>query len=79
MANKELEENELTREEAADRLEELAADLRTGGSFDINVGNRTIHLSPASSIGMEVGVRESSSLLRGGRETVTIKMDWKPE
>ena len=79
MANKELEENELTREEAADRLEEIADDLRSGDSFNIEIENRTIHLSPSSSIGMEVGVRESSSLLRGDRETVTIKMDWKPE
>ncbi|ELY86400.1 hypothetical protein C485_10390 [Natrinema altunense JCM 12890] len=28
--------------------------------------------------GAEVGVRERSSILRGQRETVTVKLDWKP-
>jgi hypothetical protein len=27
---------------------------------------------------ISVGVRERSSVLRGSRESVTIKLDWKP-
>lgn len=76
---KEIEETQVDREAAADRLEAIAADLRSEGSFDVNVGNRTVHLSPTSQVGMEVGVRETSSILRGSREAITIKLDWKPE
>jgi len=76
---KELEERTVTRDEAADRLESIAADLRGDDQFDVNVNNRTIHLSPPAKFGMEVGVRETSSMLRGDRETLTVKIDWKPE
>ncbi|WP_459193603.1 amphi-Trp domain-containing protein [Halosimplex sp. J119] len=76
---KELEELDVTREEAAQRLESFAEDLRGEGSFDVNVNNRTVHLAPPEDVGMEIGVREMSSLLRGDREAFTIKLDWKPE
>ncbi|PSQ23864.1 amphi-Trp domain-containing protein [Halobacteriales archaeon QS_8_65_32] len=76
---KDLDENEMSLEEAAQRLEALAAELRDEDTFDIDIENRTVHLSPPSTIAMEVGVRETSSLLRGARETVTVKMDWKPQ
>jgi amphi-Trp domain-containing protein len=76
---KDINENELSLDEAADRLEALAAELRDEDDFDIDIENRTVHLSPPSTIAMEIGVRETSSLLRGDRETVTVKMDWSPE
>jgi len=76
--SKELEAYDVTREEAADKLESIAADLRGDGSFDVNVSNRTVHLAPPEEIGMEVGVREMSSLLRGDRESFTVKLEWKP-
>jgi amphi-Trp domain-containing protein len=76
---KELEAFDLTRDEAADKLESLAADLRGDGSFDVNVDNRTVHLAPPETVGMELGVREMSSLLRGDREAFTVKLEWKPE
>lgn len=76
---KELEERTVSREEAADRLVSLAAQIRGEGSLDVNVNNRTIHLSPADELAMEVGVRERSTLLRGNREGLTIKLDWKPQ
>jgi len=75
---KELEERDVSQEEAAARLEEIADQVRMGDSMDISVNNRTIHLSPASQIAMGVGVRERSTLLRGNREGITIKLDWKP-
>lgn len=76
---KELEESTVTREEAAERLEAIADQVRGEGSMDVNVNNRTIHLSPSSNVGMAVGVRETSTLFRGNREGVTVKLDWKPE
>ncbi|PSP71160.1 amphi-Trp domain-containing protein [Halobacteriales archaeon QH_8_67_27] len=76
---KELAELDVTRDGAADRLKAVADGLRSGGSFDAHVNNRTVHLSPPDHIGVELGVRETSSLLRGGREAFTIKLDWKTE
>lgn len=76
MVTKTLTEEEYTREEAADRLEELAAALRDG-DFDVRVENKTVSLRPPETIAMELGIRESSSILRGERESVTITMDWK--
>lgn len=76
---KEIEERTVSREAAADRLEDVAARLRAEGSFDMNVSNRTIHLSPPEEVGMEVSVRERSTLLRGDREGLTVKLDWRPE
>lgn len=78
MAEKTIAEDEVTREEAADRLEALAAEIREG-DCNVRVGNKTVTVDPPSSIAFEVGVRESSSLLRGNRESVTVKMDWRPE
>ncbi len=79
MVEKTINEEKLGREEAADHLREIADDLEEGEEFDLDVGNKTITLNPASSIGFEVGARERSSILRGSRESVTIKMDWRPE
>lgn len=79
MAEKTLEAERLSREEAADRLHELADQIGGEGPANVEVGNKRIELSPGSELGYEVGVRERSSLLRGSRESVTVKLDWKPE
>lgn len=79
MAEKNINEDELDRSEAADRLRSIADDLESGDEFDVDIGNKTITLTPPSVIGFEVGARESSSILRGSRESVTITMDWRPE
>lgn len=79
MSEKTLHEAQVTRDEAADLLEDIAAQLRGKGSADIDVGNKTVTLSPRKKIGYEIGIRESSSVLRGDRETVSIKLDWKPK
>ena len=65
---RELAELDVTRDEAADRLEAIADERRNAGSFDAHVNNCTVHLSPPDRIGVELGVCETSSLLRGGRE-----------
>ncbi|WP_254764294.1 amphi-Trp domain-containing protein [Natrinema marinum] len=78
MVEKTLSEDEFTRTEAADRLRELADELEGDGSSSVRTGNKTVDLHPSETIAYEVGVRERSSILRGDRETVTIKLDWKP-
>lgn len=79
MAEKTLEESELSRDDVAQELRKLADAIEGEGEADIAVGNKTITTRPPSSIGYELGIRESSSILRGDRETVTVKMGWKPE
>jgi amphi-Trp domain-containing protein len=79
MVDKTLDGGKMSREEAADRLEAIAAELREGDDFDVDVGNKTVTLKPPTELAMEVGVRERSSILRGNRESVTIKMDWKAQ
>ena len=79
MAEKNTDEDELDRADAADRLREIADDLESGEEFDVAIGNKTITLRPTSVIGFEVGARETSSILRGSRESVTITMDWRPD
>ena len=79
MAEKNVSEDELDRAEAADRLRTIADDLEEGEEFNVDIGNKTISLSPTSVIGFEVEARESSSILRGSRESVTITMGWRPD
>lgn len=79
MAEKTLEESELRRDDTAAELRALADEIDGEGDANVRIGNKTVTLSPSSSIGYEVGIRESSSILRGNRETVTVKMGWKPE
>ena len=87
MADKNLEEKDVSRAEAAENLRAIADELDGGEEMNIDVGeemnidveNKTIALSPTDSVGYEVGVRERSSILRGSRESVTITLDWKPE
>ncbi|MFC6763835.1 amphi-Trp domain-containing protein [Natrinema soli] len=79
MAEKTLKEEKLARDEAAEELRTLADEIEGDGPADVQIGNKTVSLSPPSTIAYEVGVRESSSILRGNRETITVKMDWKPE
>lgn len=86
MAEKTLNEERLSRSEAAEQLRTLADELDTqsdedddGSEISVPVGNKHVRLSPPGTIGYEIGVREGSSVLRGSRETVSIKLDWKPE
>ncbi|MFC4358956.1 amphi-Trp domain-containing protein [Halobium salinum] len=78
MADKTYHEEKLTREEAAARLQALADELLKEGDVDVQAGNKRVRLHPKSSVGYEINVRERSSVLRGSRESVTIKLDWKP-
>jgi amphi-Trp domain-containing protein len=79
MAEKNISEEKLDRAVAAERLREIADDLESDEEFDIDIDNKTITLHPRDSVAFELGVRERSSILRGSRESVTIKMDWKAQ
>ncbi|SFR31857.1 amphi-Trp domain-containing protein [Halogeometricum limi] len=77
MASKTLNAEKLSREETAERLRTLADAIEGDGPAAVDVGNKEIRLSPRSSLAYEIGVRERSSILRGSREGITVKMDWK--
>ena len=77
MVEKNISEAKLDRAEAAERLRAIADDLESDEDFNIDIDNKTITLHPRERVAFELGVRERSSILRGSRESVTIKMDWK--
>lgn len=78
MVDKTVDAEELSREAVAERLRELADALDGEGEAQVRVGNKGVTLHPASSIAYEIGIMERSSVLRGSREGVTVKLDWKP-
>ncbi|MFC6726461.1 amphi-Trp domain-containing protein [Halobium palmae] len=78
MVEKTIDEQRLPREEVAARLQAIADELLTEGDVDVRVGNKEIRLHPSDEVGYEIGVRERSSVLRGSRESVTVRLDWKP-
>lgn len=44
----------------------------------VDVGNKTVTLTPPDEVDVSVDVVERSSRFRGSRETVEIELDWKP-
>lgn len=77
MSEKTEHEQELTREEAADRLQELARELREGEQIAPRIGNKTIELSPTTTIDYKIEVEERSPMLGGKHETITVVLDWE--
>ncbi|WP_101295174.1 amphi-Trp domain-containing protein [Halegenticoccus soli] len=78
MSDKTIAEESLSREEVADRLESLANQFRGEHDADVAVGNKTVRLSPPSTIEYAITVEERSSMLGGRKEAIGIKMNWKP-
>jgi amphi-Trp domain-containing protein len=78
MAEKTINGEKLSREETAERLRELADAIEGDDEARVRVGNKQIRLQPSEKLAYEIGVRERSSILRGSREGVTVKLDWKP-
>lgn len=64
---------------AADRLNDLAGELRDGENMTVRVGNKNIALTPPETVDYRIDVVEKQSRFRGDRETVRIEIDWKPE
>lgn len=79
MSDKTSNEQELSRNEVADHLQELAREIRGEGPTDIAVGNKNVGLSPASVIEYDIAVEERSPMLGGERETITVTLDWEVE
>lgn len=79
MADTTANEQDVSREEAADLLQDLARELRGEGQADVPVGNKTVELSPASTLSYGIETEERSPMLGGQRETITVTLDWESE
>ncbi|MFC4543166.1 amphi-Trp domain-containing protein [Halosolutus amylolyticus] len=71
--------DEVTRDEAADRLQEIARELRGEGPADVHIGNKTLTLAPTSALEYDVEVEERSPMLGGDRERLTVSLAWKAD
>ncbi|WP_049925531.1 amphi-Trp domain-containing protein [Halopiger goleimassiliensis] len=69
--------DELPREEAADRLQELARELRRDGPAEVSVGNKLLTLSPDAAVEYGIQVEERSPMLGGDREEITVTLEWE--
>lgn len=79
MADRTNAEQKLTRSELAAYLRGLADEFeRDSDEIAVDVGNKTVSLSPPERVTCDVDVVERSSVLRGQRETVDIELSWKP-
>ncbi len=79
MAERTSNEQDVSRSEAAELLQELALELRNEGPADVRVGNKTLRLSPASVLEYAIEVEERSPMLGGHREEITVSLEWKVE
>lgn len=79
MVEKTSEEAELSPADAAARLRRIADEIEREDGSTVEVGNKRISLSPASTVSFEIDVRERSSILGGDRESIQINLDWKPK
>ncbi|MFC4439037.1 MULTISPECIES: amphi-Trp domain-containing protein [Natrialbaceae] len=70
---------DVSRDEAADLLQELAREIRGEGPADVHVGNKTLALSPASVLEYGIEVEERSPMLGGNREELTVTLEWEVE
>lgn len=79
MAERTSYEEELSQEEVADRLREIAETIESDGPADVRVGNKAIRLSPSASVKFSIETVEESRRLRSDRESVSLDLTWTPE
>ncbi|QSW98783.1 amphi-Trp domain-containing protein [Haloterrigena alkaliphila] len=77
MAEKTANEEEVSREQAADLIQELAHQLRSEGEAEVTVGNKVLTLTPAPELEYGIEVQERSPMLGGERQQITVTLDWE--
>ncbi|RQH00522.1 amphi-Trp domain-containing protein [Natrarchaeobius oligotrophus] len=78
MAQRTTSDDTLTREELATYFEHLAEEFAGDDDVRVDVGNKTVQLSPPEAVDLSVDVVERSTMFRGDHETVEIELNWKP-
>ena len=67
----------LSNEEAAAKLEAIANELRGGdGSIDVEVGNKSVSLTPSETVEYDIEVAEREPMLGNKHESITIDLEW---
>ncbi|PSQ25091.1 amphi-Trp domain-containing protein [Halobacteriales archaeon QS_8_65_32] len=79
MADRTSYDEQLSQEEAAERLREIAETIESDGPADVRVGNKAIRLSPSASLDFSIEAVEEKRRLRSDRESIHIDMTWTPE
>lgn len=77
MAEKTDYDQTVSRDEAADLIQELARELQGKGPAEVRVGNKSLTLSPAPELEYEIEVEERSPMLGGSHEEVTVTLEWE--
>ncbi|WP_121743714.1 amphi-Trp domain-containing protein [Natronorubrum halophilum] len=79
MAQRTTADETLPRTALASYLEALAGEFEADEEeVHVDVGNKTITLTPPEDVDLSIDVVERSSRLRGSRETIEIELSWKP-
>lgn len=81
MAEKTQFSDEMSREEVASALHELAEQFaKEGGeSATLRLGNKQVTVHPGDTINYDISVTERSSMLRKDRQTLDLSLKWKPK
>ncbi|ELY56996.1 amphi-Trp domain-containing protein [Natronolimnohabitans innermongolicus] len=79
MAQRTTSDERLPRSELAAYLAALAEEFDgESEEISVDVGNKSVSLSPPEEVDVSVDVIERSSMLRGSRETIELELSWKP-
>lgn len=70
-------ESDLTRNEIAERLEQLASSLRGDGPVELDMGGRSVTLNPPDTLEFEIEVEDEGEHIGGDVErSVEIELEW---
>ncbi|PSP96791.1 amphi-Trp domain-containing protein [Halobacteriales archaeon QS_5_70_17] len=71
---------EMSREEVASALHEIAEEFAKGSgeSVTLRLGNKRVTVQPGDSINYDISVTERSSMLRKDRQTLDLNLRWNP-
>ncbi|WIV67924.1 amphi-Trp domain-containing protein [Natrialbaceae archaeon AArc-T1-2] len=72
-------DDEISREEASELIEELAHELRGDGPTNVRVGNKRVRLSPGDVLEYHVEVEERSPMFGGNRQSITLSLEWRAD
>jgi len=78
MAGRLTEDEQIERSVVADRLNQIAGELREEGDVEIRVGNKTVELHPPEEVSYSIEVVETKRRFRGNRERIEVELSWKP-
>ncbi|THE62851.1 amphi-Trp domain-containing protein [Salinadaptatus halalkaliphilus] len=70
---------DLSREEVANRLQEIAHELHGDDPAEVQVGNKLLSLSPATVLEYAIEIEERSPMLGGDREEISVTIEWEVE